>query len=312
MATSKTVVSTSPYLSDWLTWLDQAGKSKSTQNAYRRAVQHFVAWHNNSYGDQFTPANVIARDLRDWQSYQQSVEKSAPATINQRIVGLNAFFQWLLENELVSHNPIAGLSAMPQTKRQPQSLTRKQLRRLLKAVHQSGELRDIAIVELLAGAGLRVSELLALQLGDVIVRERSGWVTVREGKRGNYRQIPLTQDVRVSVVAWLEQHPLYRKEDTNDMSAPLWVGKYGAVTHRSSISRLLEKYALPARLESISPHILRHTFATLYLQANPDDLRGLAALLGHRSLNTVLLYTEPSLDDLTQRMERIDHDSSNH
>jgi len=79
------------------------------------------------------------------------------------------------------------------------------------------------------------------------------------------------------------------------------------LTHRSSILRILNKYASQAGIEDdISPHVLRHTFATRYLEANRDDLRGLAALLGHSSLDTVMIYTEPSLDDLAERMERVE------
>jgi integrase/recombinase XerD len=76
--------------------------------------------------------------------------------------------------------------------------------------------------------------------------------------------------------------------------------------HRSSILRILDKYVIRAGLDPISPHMLRHTFATRYLGANPDDIRGLARLLGHASLNTVMIYTEPHLDDLAERMERAD------
>ena len=71
--------------------------------------------------------------------------------------------------------------------------------------------------------------------------------------------------------------------------------------------RLLDKYTIAARIDSIGPHVLRHTFATRYLNANPDDLRGLAALLGHASLNTVMIYTEPTMEDLAKRMEKIEN-----
>ena len=69
---------------------------------------------------------------------------------------------------------------------------------------------------------------------------------------------------------------------------------------------MLEKYSIWAGIESVNPHALRHTFATRYLQANPDDLRGLARLLGHTSLDTVMIYTEPTMDDLSERMERVE------
>ena len=70
--------------------------------------------------------------------------------------------------------------------------------------------------------------------------------------------------------------------------------------------RLLNKYAYQAGIEAFNPHALRHTFASRYLDANPGDLRGLATLLGHANLNTVMIYTEPRLEDLAERMERVD------
>jgi site-specific recombinase XerD len=75
------------------------------------------------------------------------------------------------------------------------------------------------------------------------------------------------------------------------------------------VVRLLNKYAYQAGIEAFSPHVLRHTFASRYLEANPGDLRGLAALLGHANLNTVMIYTEPRLEDLAERMERVDQGS---
>lgn len=110
-----------------------------------------------------------------------------------------------------------------------------------------------------------------------------------------------TKDVRHALKDYLEIHP-----NNEDPEAPLWLGNQGRLSHRSSILRLLNKYTLQAGLNNIGPHVLRHTFATQYLRANPDDLRGLAALLGHSNLNTVMIYTEPSLEDLTERMERVE------
>jgi site-specific recombinase XerD len=134
-------------------------------------------------------------------------------------------------------------------------------------------------------------------------------VTVREGKHGGYREVPLTKEVRQALADYWEKHPFHQKghEHYQDERTPLWQGKHGSLSHRSSVLRILHKYTIRARLDPIGPHVLRHTFATQYLQANPDDLRGLAALLGHSDLNTVMIYTEPTLQDLTARLERMDH-----
>jgi len=86
-----------------------------------------------------------------------------------------------------------------------------------------------------------------------------------------------------------------------------WLSGHGPLRHRSAVSRILNKYAEQAGVDqAISPHKLRHTFAARYLEANRDDLRGLAALLGHSSLDTVMIYTQPTLDDLAERMERFE------
>lgn len=157
------------------------------------------------------------------------------------------------------------------------------------------------MVEVLIGTGLRVSELLALQMGDLVIHKRSGQVIVRKGKHDNYREIPLTIHVRKALTDYLDTHP-----DPNNPQAALWFGQRGELQDRSTVTRMLEKYALVAGLDPFGPHTLRHTFSTRYLKANPGDLRGLATLLGHANLNTVMIYTEPDLEDLTERMERVE------
>jgi site-specific recombinase XerC len=163
----------------------------------------------------------------------------------------------------------------------PKALDKLTLRKLLRVARSHP--RDYAMLEMLAGTGLRVGELLLLKVGDVELGERSGKVIVRRGKHEHYRAVPLTLDVRKALGAYLEA---YHPEQDNP-ETPLWIGTHGELNHRSSVTRRLEKYAIQAGLESVNPHALRHTFAT------------------RASLNTVLVYTEPNLADLTQRMERV-------
>jgi site-specific recombinase XerD len=291
-----------PLLESWLEQLQKQGRSPHTRQAYRRGWGHLAQWYGQTYGEPCDPARLIGRDIRDWKSYQQSVTKAAPSTINQRLVAVSSFYKWALAQNLVTRDPTAGIPTIRLAARQPQSLSTKALRRLLRAAHNGGSPRDVAIIELLAGAGLRVGELLQLQREDIVLGDRSGWVIVREGKHGGYREVPLTRDVRQSLADYLATDLAGEGEAPN---RSLWWGRRGALSHRSSILRILQKYAHRAQLDNLSPHILRHTFATHYLKANPDDLRGLAALLGHSDLNTVMIYTEPSRQDLTERLERM-------
>ena len=288
-----------PLIEDWLAHLAETGKSERTTISYRRALALFVRWSEQSYGQPFDPPAIIPRDAVDWKSYQLTIEKARPSTINQRLTALSRFFKWAVARGAVRADPTADVSGVDSDPRHPKALDNAQLRRLLRAVNKGGTLRDMALFELMVGTGLRVSEVLALQREDVALNDRSGEVIVRAGKGGKQRSVPLTASVRRAVRAYLEDLPEMKPTD------PLWQGQRGALTSPSGIFRLLKKYARQAGLAEslVSPHILRHTFASRYLAANPGDLRGLAAILGHSSLDTVMIYTEPTTQDLATRME---------
>ncbi len=287
----------SPVVSEWLAYLHREGKSASTRKGYRRGLAHFATWYEQSGGEPFDPTAVIPRDVRDWLSFQQVVEEARPATVNQRLAALSGFYRWATAQERVPRDPTDGVKSLRRESRRPRALPRRELRRLRRYIHAGGDLRDIALFEFLVGAGLRVSETLALKVGDVTLDERSGHVTVRWGKGGIHRQVPLTREVRQAAREYLAAHP--------DLAGktPLWVGQRGPLKDPSSVNRLLAKYARLAGVEDVTPHTLRHSFATGYLKAHPGDIRHLAAILGHADLKTTMVYTEPDLDELGRRME---------
>lgn len=286
-------------LESWIGYLQRQGKSDHTIAAYRRAIEHFAMWNVSVTHAPLELSTVIPRDVRDWKAWQQTVEKTSPATINQRLVGVSRFFAWAISEGLAREDPTAGIATLRLPPRQPKGIAEAHLRQILRKAH--GDPRDSAIIEVLAGTGLRVSEFLALRVGDLVMSERSGRIIVRQSKHGSYREVPLTIDVRKALEAYLAVHP--QKDDPN---APLWIGTRGPLIHRTSIARILNSYAVLAGIDELNPHALRHTFAARYLKANPGDLRGLARLLGHTNVNTVMIYTEPDMDDLTERMERME------
>jgi site-specific recombinase XerD len=289
---------------DWIKHLRQEGKSEATVKAYRAGLQHFIHWWEGSDGQPFAPTHVITRDLRDWVAHQQTVQRSRPATINRRLAAVSQFFKWAKAEDKVPRDLTADVKGLPQERLQPKALDRADLRKLLRAVHRSGNLRDVALIELMAGTGLRVSEVVALTRVDLDLTPRSSEVIVRRGKGGVQRTVPLTAEVRRALNDYLKLHP--RSDDE-----PLWVGQRGPLQDTAAIWRIVKKYAFQAGLdEDVSPHTCRHTFATRYLEANPSDLRGLAALLGHASLDTVMIYTEPTTEKLRTRMERAEQGPS--
>ncbi len=283
---------------NFLQYLFEQGKSQSTINQYRRGIAHFARWLEQTYGEAFDPAAVVPRDVADWKSHQQTVERAAPATINQRLTALSRFFQWAVANDHARTNPTSLVKQLRIEQAAPKALDKKQTRRLLRQVEREENRRDIALVTLLLETGLRISEALALTPADLEINERSGSVTVRRGKGGQTRTVPLTAEARRALSDYLESVSVGETE-------PLWVGQRGSLTDPAGIYKLLKNLAFRAGLDPdlVTPHVLRHTFATRYLERNPGDLRGLAALLGHRSLDTVMIYTQPTADELARRME---------
>src|SRR5258708_38885461 len=208
-------------IENWYQVLLQKGKSDHTLQAYRRGITHFMQWYEQVYKADFDVKLIMPRDVRNWKSQQQSVEKMAPATINLRLVAVSRFFSWAVHENLCRENPTDEVGTVRLETHQAKGLKSNQLRKLLRASKE--DLRDYAILELMAGTGLRVGELLALQIGDLKLGERSGSVIVRQGKQGNYREIPLTSDVRKAVADYLRnEHP-----DPKNAQAPLWSGRNG-------------------------------------------------------------------------------------
>ena len=199
---------------------------------------------------------------------------------------------------LAKRNFSEGVKQVAEVRPGPQALTAVERDRLIRCAAKAGNVRDVALLTLMARTGLRIGEVCALKRDDVTLSEREGEVLVRAGKGEKYRVVPLVREVRE--VRWtLGAYLDARRDDT----PPLFLGQRGPLTDGGA-SEIVRKYAVQARVKC-HPHTLRHTMATLYLQDNPDDLVGLARLLGHDSLNTTMRYTLPTTEALAERMEGV-------
>jgi site-specific recombinase XerD len=160
-------------------------------------------------------------------------------------------------------------------------------------------MRNYALLQLLLQAGLRVSEMARLHLADVMLHERSGHVHVREGKGANEREVPLNISVRRAIRAYLSGRSGAKPED------PLFLSQKGRAISERTIEALVNQLARQAKLDRhVTPHVLRHTFAITYLKDNPGKLVELASLMGHQSLDTTAIYTQPSREELAADLEK--------
>ena len=180
------------------------------------------------------------------------------------------------------------------------ALSARELGRLFAAAEGEDwiDKRNVALLALMAKAGLRVGEVVALELADIELNARSGWATVRMGKGNKTRRVPLNSDTRQALQAYLAVRP--------DVPAKaLFVSRTGTPLSVRDIQRLVADLARRARIDGkVTPHMLRHTFATRLIERGAD-VAAVAALLGHESIATTSRYLHPSEARLAEAVEGV-------
>jgi site-specific recombinase XerD len=157
--------------------------------------------------------------------------------------------------------------------------------------------RNLAVIQTLRHTGIRVGELVALALEDLTITERAGQLTVRSGKGGKFRQVPLNAEARRALREYLDVRPTV-------VTDRVFVGQRGPLSE-NAVRRIVDKYARRAGLEDVTPHALRHSFGRHALAAGVD-LVTVATLLGHEDLKTTAIYTRPSQADLVRAVDRLE------
>lgn len=244
----------------------------------------------------------------------------APATVGRKISSLRSFFKFLVREEQVPQNPFAGLLSPKRKKPLPKVLSVQEVARLLEAPQQSGAealnrennahkrlwleyviLRDTAILEVLYSSGMRLSELTGLTESQIDFL--SGVVKVR-GKGKKERLCPIGQPAVKALQQALEKrNELALLFNRKSSALPVLVGHTGGPLTPRSVQRLMKSHLIRANLNPhLSPHALRHSFATHLLDAGAD-LRSVQELLGHASLSTTQIYTHITVERLKQVYE---------
>jgi len=220
----------------------------------------------------------------------------SPATTARKIATLRSFYKWMDKRSIVAQNPMVMIRTPKQVKRLPKAISIEQIDRLLTMPDNRDTLgaRDRAILETLYSTGVRVSELVTLDRGDLDQIEQT--LRVR-GKGRKERMVPLGSHAVQAIrhyLAMLEPDSRFgkiRELMLRGEPTPLFVNKNGGRLSSRSVRRKLDKYLSMASLDpTISPHTLRHSFAT-HLLDNGADLRSVQELLGHQSLSTTQIYT---------------------
>jgi integrase/recombinase XerD len=265
-------------------WLED-GLSKNTLEAYRSDLEIYATWLAQAHQKNILQSSVV--EITDFMA-KRRVDKATSA--NRRLTVLKRFFRYMIRQNQLTEDPCLNLRPAKQAMRFPTSLSEAQVEALLQApnIEENLGLRDRAMLELMYASGLRVSEIIVLKL--IHLRLNEGIIHIIGGKGNKERLVPFGGEA----AQWLQQYleearpPLLE----NKTSEYLFVGRHTAnCLTRQAFWYVIKRYATLAGIqEHLSPHTLRHAFAT-HLLNHGADLRVVQLLLGHADISTTQIYT---------------------
>jgi len=268
----------------WLNWLTHEKRyPTNTLDAYSRDLD---SWFEYLQKNQLRIDEISKVEFRGYLA-ELARRKLARTTIARRVSAIRSFYRYGNRSGLYPGVEIAFMKCPRLPATIPKAVSESDAVSLLRAIRSLDvpdwvKTRDIAVLSLLYGCGLRISEALALRRRDAPL---GSWLRI-EGKGGKTRDIPVIDTVRFAVDAWLVASPFDPGPD-----GPLFVSSRGGALNARAIQRLMEKLRHHLGLDkSATPHALRHAFAT-HLLAGGGDLRAIQSLLGHASLSTTQRYT---------------------
>ena len=271
-------------INDFLVFLEvEKGYSPKTIREYSYDLQMF-----NGFNQDAPIESRSTTDLRRFFLHLKREKKYSPRSLHRKICSLKSFYRFLKKEAYISSNPAENIESPKIPKSLPKTISIKEALKLLNA---PTNIRDQTVLFLLYGTGMRVSELSNLNLNNLDLDNRM--LRIVEGKGNKDRIIPLP-DVVIPII---KEYLANRRQDIT--SSALILNRSGQRLSARSIQRLVKKYKEQANLQDkkITPHTLRHAFAT-HLLSNSVDIRVIQELLGHASLSTTQLYTHVSVEHL--------------
>lgn len=266
---------------EYLTYIQvEKGLARHTLESYGRDLARLDRWASKS-GKPI--AELMRPDLRKWIA-QLSREGLAPSSVARAVSAARGFFRFLMLDGHIKHHPAEDLNTPQRFSYLPKFLTEEEIDRLFATPDVSTQegIRDRAMLELMYAAGLRVSELVTLKQTEVDIH--SGVVTCH-GKGSKERRVPVGK----SAIHWLQQYASIRAAYGKSAYPNLFLSRGKPLTRQAAWATI-RNYAAKIGLANVSPHTLRHSFATHLLQHGADS-RSVQALLGHSDISTTQIYT---------------------
>lgn len=273
--------------------------SPATRGAYRYDLQKFKEFLIRTLGSEPSVSKVSTQHIKDYLSFLQQKRGYKSATLSRTIASIRVFFEYCVQQKHLEFSPAAYIHNPKLPRKLPIYLVESELRQILAApdISDTWGRRDYAMLVLLSFTGMRRQELVGLNINSIDFERRTAKV---HGKGSKERLIPLNAIVVDALMAWLEVRPAVADPE------PLFVNRKGQRLTGRSVYNIVRKYVRRAGIlkGKISPHKLRHTFATL-LHLSEVDILEIQRLLGHASITSTQIYTHTNTQKLRSAVERI-------
>ena len=270
------------YLCEYLSFLQvEKGLAKNSVESYERDLQKLKIWAEKNNFDLIA---LTRNDLREWL-IDLSGENLSENSKRRLISALRGFYKFLQFDGHIKKNPAEDLVAPQKGLYLPKFLNRTEIENLLVVPDVSTELglRNRAILELMYACGLRVSEVCVLQYKDI---DLDAGILTCKGKGNKTRRVPVGK----SAIEWVKSYLAVRRKKENIEINNIFVTFLGSPINRQTIFLFIKEYAKKIGLQDVSPHTIRHSFAT-HLVQNSADIRSVQQMLGHADISTTQIYT---------------------
>lgn len=275
--------------------------SELSRKAYRFDVMKFMDFLDGGKGSHMMTSEIDDKIVKGYVAHCQTDRRYKAATLARAIASLRVFFLFCQREGYLPANPIARVQNPRRPKKMPIYLIDSELQRLLEAPDRTDEIgrRDYAIIMTLGMTGVRLRELVSIDIGDVDFESRT---IIVFGKGAKERLIPMNEAVVTAIREYVAARPRPARTE------PLFLNRFGKRLSGRSVENIVKKYVELAGIEkeNVSPHKLRHTFATLLHHHNVDLLE-IKTLLGHQNLSTTQIYTHTNPARLKSAVGKLDY-----
>lgn len=299
------------YNEQFLDWLHSEGKDEKTIKAYKTTIKQFLDWYNSTFEKELKDVQPI--DIKEFLGYMKHTLNRKQSTINKATASLKTFFSFLSEKGIISDNPMTRIKIQKVQssnnigeKNVSKWLTKEDQERFISYMelekNEFKRLRNLAIVDIMLYAGLRVAEVEELKIDDIKVKGDIS-ITIREGKHGKYANVSLINKYSKNLRHWIKYRLALTDKKYTD-SPYLFVSERSGKLTTRGIQIMLNKYATLANLDNITPHRFRHSFCK-NLANSGASIEVIKRLARHENIQTTAIYIDPSYEEQVQALKRM-------